>query len=136
MTQLVPRQSAALGPASHLARLVRPYRDIPVDLTGDRILYFLKVGAKAGSVSARSLPPDVARQVAMLTIHGRKGTFSLHWYPHGEEPQVASHLPMERLGEAVQDLSMAGWGAPPEVTPAQPEPKQRAIPCNTLTLEA
>lgn len=123
-------QTGPLAAAKPLARLVQPYQRIDTD--GRTILYFLKVGAAKGSVSLRRLPPEVARQVAMLVLNHGPQTFNLHWYPPGnEEPQVHANLPATALAQAVEDLCGAGFAAPTPPPAADLRPKQAALPGNS-----
>lgn len=76
---------------------------------GVTVYYFLKVGAKAGTVSLRRLPPEVARQCAIVSVNRSNRTFNLLWYPNGEEPQCHTGLPFSDLPQAVNDLRGAGF---------------------------
>ncbi len=107
---LVPakRESTSLSPAVVLQKLT-PYSIVDGGPLG-MIYYFLKVGAKEGTVSLRSLPPEVARQVAMVVVKRGAETFSLSWYPPGgEEAQVHTELPMSAMGQVVDDLIQCGF---------------------------
>lgn len=121
-------QTGALSAAIPLAKLVRPYRRLDVD--GRTILYFLKVGAAKGSVNLRRLPPEIQRQVAMLTLNHGPQTFNLHWYPPGnEEPQVHMGLPVTVLAQAISDLADAGFAAPPEPPRNPDHSRVTEVPC-------
>lgn len=107
LAPVAPPQS--LSPALYLGKL-HPYRVIHVDVPRRKTLYYLlKIGAKPGSVSVRHLPPEVARQVAMLSVDHATARFTLHWYPHAEQAQVVEDLPFSALGQAIDDLLGAGF---------------------------
>lgn len=95
----------SLSPTLALQRLT-PFKTI--DLPGQTIYYFLKVGAKAGT-SLRSLNPAIARQCAVLTLHRADGTFTLQWFPHQEEAQVFVKMNVSELPTVVNDLRQAGF---------------------------
>jgi hypothetical protein len=101
----LPPQS--LSPALALQRLT-PAQIIDAG-PGKTVYYFLKVGAKAGTVSLRRLPPEVARQCAIISVDRSRQTFDLLWYPNGEDPQCHTGLPLSDLMQAVTDLRAAGF---------------------------
>jgi hypothetical protein len=118
MSQLARRQPESLTPLSAFARLVPPYRVLDGLAPGQTIYYFLKVAAKqSAGLSPHSLPAEIARQVAMIVVNRRSGTFVLQWYPpHNETPQIIAALPFSALGQVTQDLCDAGFGARPPVS--------------------
>lgn len=112
---------------------IRPYK--VVDGMRGPIYYFLKIGAKQGTVSERHLPTETARQVAMISINRSTKRFTLSWWPWQEPAQVVQDLPMDQLHTAVQDLLGAGFpgelialaAASPNCAP-QPRPALPAAP--------
>lgn len=101
---------ASLSPAVYLARL-NPYRVLNL---ADRTIYqFLRVGCTKMDESAlsRTLTKDrsIERHIALITVRPGGKTFKLSYYPHGEAAQIVTDLPVEALGQAVEDLRGAGF---------------------------
>ena len=104
-TRVVP--AANLSPAVYLQRL-NPEKVIDTDT--HMIYWFMKISAKPGYVRALLKDPAIARRCAMISVPRNKpDTFTLQWYPHGEDAQVIVDLPITRLAEVVEDLKAAGF---------------------------
>lgn len=104
MTQLVPAGRALavkpdLAPAATI-QSIRPTRVISVEMPDRRTIWYFE----------RDIQRDKKRTCAYIAhVYGAQ-TFTLAYHPLDRNDQVVSDLPMERLGQAIEDLLAAGFG--------------------------
>ncbi len=115
-TPVPTKREARLSTSDQLARLRPPKYSI--GLPDRELRVYVKEAPKPLSAPALTngselevvgwKPRDVKYDTAQLTVIGGK-TLQVSFYPNAEAGQVVMDLPLEKLGEAVEELLLAGF---------------------------
>lgn len=105
--------SLTLAPRPDLSvtlQTLRPFRVQYIPIARRKIWEFWRLNCPASRGEGAIRDPSVARQMAIIWATDGAETFTLQYYPQGEDAQIVSELPLAALGQVVSELRAAGFG--------------------------
>ncbi len=88
---------------------LKPYRHQYIHIAKRNIWEFFKIGCAASRGESALQDPTVPRQMAIIWATDGAETFTLQYYPQGEDAQVVVNIPLAALEQTVSELRQAGF---------------------------